>query len=108
MIPVSIASASRSPISDTGDADDVPLGFPQLPLGLAADDVLVTGPQLRAILGGVSEMCIWRWIRDPNVALPRPFKINGRNYWRRQVIRTWLTQRMGRADGGAGKAMATP
>ena len=57
------------------------------------DDALLTSAQTQALVGGVSAMCIWRWIRDPRVQLPAPIKINQRNYWRRGDLRAWLAAR---------------
>jgi predicted DNA-binding transcriptional regulator AlpA len=61
------------------------------------DDVLLTSAQTRARVGSVSNMCIWRWIRDPRVQFPDPIKINGRNYWRVGDLRRWQTERVTRA-----------
>ena len=55
----------------------------------ADDDTLLTGAATRARVGGVSDMCIWRWLRDPRVSFPHPIKINGRNYWRLGDLRRW-------------------
>ena len=52
------------------------------------DEFLVTSRQVRARIGGVSAMCLWRWIRDGK--FPVPIKINGRNYWRHMVVRGWV------------------
>jgi predicted DNA-binding transcriptional regulator AlpA len=60
----------------------------------ADDDTLLTSAQTRARVGGVSTMCIWRWMRDPRVRFPAPIKINGRNYWRLGVLRRWDAERM--------------
>lgn len=59
---------------------------PQPPLD---DDALLTSNQTRARVGGVSTMCIWRWMRDERVRFPAPCKINGRNYWRLGDLRAW-------------------
>jgi predicted DNA-binding transcriptional regulator AlpA len=59
------------------------------------EDVLLTAAQTRARVGGVSAMCIWRWMRDPRVQFPTPVKINGRNYWRRGDLRRWQAERVG-------------
>ena len=61
------------------------------------DDTLLTSAQTRARVGGVSTMCIWRWMRDPRVRFPAPVKINGRNYWRLGVLRQWQAQRVTKA-----------
>ena len=52
------------------------------------DESLVTSKQVRARIGGVSAMCVWRWTRDGK--FPKPVRINGRNYWRSGVIRAWI------------------
>jgi predicted DNA-binding transcriptional regulator AlpA len=61
----------------------------------ADDDVLLTSAQARARIGGVSTMCIWRWMRDPAVQFPPPVKIgsSSRNYWRLGDLRRWQAQR---------------
>jgi predicted DNA-binding transcriptional regulator AlpA len=64
--------------------------------GWLIDEALITGKQLRQLLGDCSEMHIWRLINDErykSLAFPRPIKINDRNYWRFGAIREWLRQR---------------
>jgi predicted DNA-binding transcriptional regulator AlpA len=43
----------------------------------------------------VTDMTIWRWMRDPKVAFPLPQKLgrNGKNYWWLPAIRAWQAQR---------------
>lgn len=57
------------------------------------DDVLLTAAQTRARVGGVSAMCIWRWMRDPRVLFPAPIQINRRNYWKFGDLRRWQAER---------------
>jgi predicted DNA-binding transcriptional regulator AlpA len=57
------------------------------------DDVLLTAAQTRARVGGVSAMCIWRWMRDPRVQFPAPIQINRRNYWKFGDLRRWQADR---------------
>lgn len=59
----------------------------------ADDDTLLTSTQVRSRIGGVSNMCIWRWMRDPRVEFPSPIKINQRNYWRLGDLRQWQAAR---------------
>jgi predicted DNA-binding transcriptional regulator AlpA len=61
------------------------------------DDTLLTSAQTRARVGGVSTMCIWRWMRDPRVLFPPPVKINARNYWRLGDLRGWQAERATKA-----------
>lgn len=59
------------------------------PQSVLDDDALLTAAQTRARIGGVSAMCIWRWMRDERVQFPAPIKINNRNYWRLGDLRRW-------------------
>ncbi len=53
------------------------------------DDGLMTSVQVRQFCGGVSDMTVWRWLRDERVQFPKPVSINKRNYWRRGDLRAW-------------------
>lgn len=48
-------------------------------------DTLISQPQLRQLLGSVSDTTIWRWKQAGR--LPAPISINGRNYYRASEIR---------------------
>ena len=52
---------------------------------LSSDESLITSKRLCDLLGGCSDMHIWRLLNEEKyraLAFPRPIKINGRNYWR--------------------------
>jgi hypothetical protein len=49
----------------------------------------------------VTAMSIWRWLRKPGLAFPRPLVINGRRYWRFSELLTW---ERGRALASSGAA----
>ena len=72
-------------------------GKPQKPQPVLDDDAYLTSTQVRARVGGVSTMCIWRWMRDPRVQFPHPVKMNSRNYWRLGDLRQWQAERMTKA-----------
>jgi predicted DNA-binding transcriptional regulator AlpA len=57
------------------------------------DDMWLTAAQAREFVGGVSAMCLWRWMRDPRVRFPQPVKLVGRNYWRLGDLRHWQAER---------------
>jgi predicted DNA-binding transcriptional regulator AlpA len=60
----------------------------------ADDDALLNSVQVRQLVGGVSDMAIWRWQRDERVRFPAPdVVINGRRYWYRATIRRWQAER---------------
>jgi predicted DNA-binding transcriptional regulator AlpA len=67
------------------------------PVQPADDDTLLTSAQVRARVGDRSNMCIWRWMRDPRVQFPRPVKMNSRNYWRLGDLRQWQAEHMTKA-----------
>ncbi len=56
-------------------------------------DPLVSAPQFRKNVGGVSTMTIWRWLRIPNDPLPAPAAIiAGRRFWRKSDLDAWLAR----------------
>lgn len=65
-----------------------------------ASDAHMTGPQMLMRFGGISEMTLWRWLRDPTLNFPKPLVINRRRYWRVVDIEKW------ERDQATGKAAA--
>lgn len=54
-----------------------------------APDVLVPDPQVRREMGGISEMTMFRWDADPNMAAqgwPPPVKIRGHKFRSRRQL----------------------
>jgi predicted DNA-binding transcriptional regulator AlpA len=76
-----------------------------------SDESLITGKQLRELLGRCSEMHIWRLLNKKEyqaLAFPKPIKINDRNYWRRGAVRQWIRDREAQSqkvspDNGGGE-----
>jgi hypothetical protein len=52
----------------------------------SVEEQWITGPRLARHFN-VTPMSIWRWLRDPNLAFPRPTQIRKRNFWRVADIR---------------------
>jgi predicted DNA-binding transcriptional regulator AlpA len=52
-------------------------------------DGRVTQPEAARLLGGVSQMCLWRWRHDPAMNFPKSIEINGRHYYNRGEILNW-------------------
>lgn len=67
-------------------------------------DTRMTGPQVRARFGNISDMTLWRWLQNAAMAFPKPLVINGRRYWRLADIEAWEHSRALKA--GATKAAA--
>lgn len=58
-------------------------------MSLSDTDELIPDLQVRREFGGISEMTIWRWDRDPQMAAlgwPQPTKICNRKYRSRRGI----------------------
>jgi predicted DNA-binding transcriptional regulator AlpA len=60
----------------------------------SADERYINREQLR-ILVPVSDMTIWRWTVDPEIAFPQPVKLvaGGRNFWWLPAVREFLQRR---------------
>ena len=57
-------------------------------------EVWLTAVQVRARQGGISDMSLWRWTKDPNIAFPQPDdRRNGRKYWKLSTILKWEADR---------------
>jgi predicted DNA-binding transcriptional regulator AlpA len=61
--------------------------------GLQENEEFVPSGQLRAELGGISDMTLWRWLKDPKLNFPQPVQIRNRRYWRRSEINGWKVAR---------------
>ncbi len=59
-------------------------------------DVMVTAKQVYARYGGISEMTLWRWLRDERMNFPQPMMINGRRYWKLSDLQAWEIARASR------------
>jgi predicted DNA-binding transcriptional regulator AlpA len=49
----------------------------------------LTSREVRARYGGVSDMTLWRWLRDPALNFPKPLVINGRRLWEQAQLKEW-------------------
>jgi len=54
---------------------------------------LLTATQVKERFGGISDMSLWRWSRDPALGFPVPIIINGRKFYREAEIRAWELSR---------------
>jgi len=41
----------------------------------------------------VSDMSLWRWLNDPDLAFPKPIYIRGRRFWRISDLEAWEISR---------------
>ena len=54
---------------------------------------LQTAKQVRERLGNISDMGLWRWLKDPELGFPRPIVINNFRYWDESEIDAWIESR---------------
>jgi predicted DNA-binding transcriptional regulator AlpA len=52
----------------------------------------LTAGQVRARYS-VSDMSLWRWLRDETLCFPHPMRINGRRFWRLSELEAWEASR---------------
>lgn len=77
----------RSPITPESKASEPPS--------------LIQADVLKALLGGVSDMWLWRRLRDNT--LPKPLLISNRRFWRRDEIADYIN-RKSEARNSSGEA----
>jgi predicted DNA-binding transcriptional regulator AlpA len=68
-----------------------------------SDECLITGKQVRKLVGNCSEMHIWRLLNEKKyqpLGFPKPVKVNGRNYWLFGVMRQWIRKLLALAELG--------
>ncbi len=53
-------------------------------------DRLVGANDVRARLGGISDMTLWRWLDSPEVGFPRPIYVRRRRFWRESDLAAWV------------------
>lgn len=62
---------------------------------------LIPAPSVREMVGGITEVTLWRWLNQPEYAalnFPKPVKIATRNYWRVGDIESWIADQMDKAS----------
>lgn len=54
---------------------------------------MLTAAQVRQLCSGISDMTLWRWLRDEAMSFPKPLFINRRRYWEAAAVELWLSNR---------------
>lgn len=91
----SIPATITAPETDTArvgpDAASLALIRAATRAALDAPDVeLVTDRAAKALLGGVSDMWLFRRDKDLTSGFPKPIRINGRKFRRLSELRAWI------------------
>ena len=58
-------------------------------------DKKISAKQVREMLGGISDMSLWRYLNAPDCAdmnFPKPIYIKKRRYWSSEELSLWLKQ----------------
>lgn len=53
----------------------------------------LTANQVRERFGGISDMSLWRWLRDPKLGFPQPMIVNRRRLFSEEEISRWEAER---------------
>ena len=62
---------------------------------------LISAAAVRDLCGGISDMTLWRWLNDPDMAFPSPIYLGKRRYWREAELTAWLARQGEEARGAA-------
>jgi predicted DNA-binding transcriptional regulator AlpA len=46
---------------------------------------------------GVTQMCLWRWLKDADLKFPQPMRIGRLRYWRLSDLAAWERARIGKS-----------
>lgn len=63
---------------------------------MASDQQYLTARQVLSRYG-ITDMTLWRWLRNPDLGFPRPTVINRRRYFAEAELTAWERQRVGQA-----------
>ena len=63
--------------------------------------VYLNAAMVRALLGGVSDMTIWRYLNDPTLNFPKPIYIRRRRLWNEAEVVAWLQSQPGKTPVAA-------
>jgi len=61
-----------------------------MPTNTGGQVELRTARKVRSQLGDISDVSLWRWIRNPDLNFPKPTRISGRLYFRSDEIDAWI------------------
>jgi len=54
---------------------------------------LISVSDVRALFGNVSDMTIWRWLKDADLNFPKPIYVQRRRFWREAELIEWIDNR---------------
>jgi predicted DNA-binding transcriptional regulator AlpA len=51
---------------------------------------LISAADVRTMFGDVTDMTIWRWLKDPDLKFPKPIYVMRRRFWRLAELTDWI------------------
>lgn len=54
------------------------------------DKKLIPAATVRELCAGISDMSLWRWIKNTDLNFPQPIYISRRRYWREADVLAWI------------------
>ena len=51
---------------------------------------LLQADAVRELLGGISDMTLWRWCANETLNFPKPIHIQRRRFWREADVLAWM------------------
>jgi predicted DNA-binding transcriptional regulator AlpA len=81
--------AARRRIGDDGGPPLTEVQAAIRKASVEAATVYLTAAQVRGRYGNVSEMTLWRWLRDEKLNFPRPYRVNKRRLWKAGELTAW-------------------
>lgn len=67
------------------------------------NEALLPSRAVKHRYGGICDMTLWRWGRDPDLGFPAPIVINRRKYWRASDLDHWDSQHSLEASAAVGR-----
>lgn len=58
------------------------------------ENKLINAAEVRLMCGGISDMCLWRWLNTPSLHFPRPAVIQRRRYFREAEVKDWIARQV--------------
>jgi predicted DNA-binding transcriptional regulator AlpA len=54
---------------------------------------LIGVADVRKMFGDVSDMTLWRWLKDADLKFPKPIYVQRRRFWREAELIEWISNR---------------
>lgn len=73
----------------------------EIPVPEAVLPRLIPAREVRRRCAGISQVTLYRWLRDPALGFPQPIRINNRMFFAEERVADWLDRQAARqAPGG--------